>query len=183
MKNTWRILGAVVALALAACTEENGGDGGGGGTTTGTCTGTFSGAITGTVRSCTVEATKFANNNEIDFTIEITPATGSGTLKSVDNLIITLTGDVKTGTFTGATLKNATGSVFSTDADKQYDVQLGFGGDIGTASLTLDAVPAPTNTGGNLNYQGFSGSTQVKFDAPPTADYTGSVNLSLTFKR
>ncbi len=180
MKNTWRILAAVAALSLAACDDDNnGGDTGTGG---GSCTGTFSGAVTGTVRSCTVTAAKLSTNGQLLYTLTVEPATGSGTLKSADDIIITLMGNPTKGTFSGTSIIEATGSVYSTDQDKQYDLSLGFGADLGAASLTIDTVPTGRDEGADTYYAGFGGRAQIKFDASPVYDHTGSVDLSLTFK-
>ena len=56
MKKTWRILGAVAALTLGACTGGGDGGEGGNGGSTGSCTGTFSGAVTANVGTCSVSA-------------------------------------------------------------------------------------------------------------------------------
>ena len=182
MKNTWRILAAVAALSLAACTDDD--EDGGGGTGGGSCTGTFTGAVTGSVGSCTVTATKLDTNGELLYTIRVEPAVGSGTVKSVDDIIITLSSknDPAKGSFTGTAIREATGSVYSTDQDKQYDLQLGFGADLGSASLTIDSVPTGKDEGADTLYEGFGGRAQIKYDASPIQDYTGSVELALTFK-
>jgi hypothetical protein len=179
MKNTWRILGAVAALTLGACTDDNGGGGGGSG---GSCTGNFSGAVTATVRTCTVTAAKLANG-QLLYTIEIEPATG-GTLSSVDNVIISVLGDAKAATYSGADVKQATGTVISTDGEKEYKLQLGYAGEaLGSATLTINAVPAGQPVGNTTQYAGFGGTAQVKYTAATGVGHTGDVNLSLTFKR
>jgi outer membrane lipoprotein SlyB len=178
MKNTWRILAAVTALSLAACPGDDGGDGGNG---TGSCTGAFSGALTGTVRSCSVEAEKLATNGQTIYTITVEPATG-GAIESVDDIKLTFTSDPKTGTFSGAAIKEATGSVFGTGGDKQFDVQLGFSDDRGAVTLVIDSVPAGEAAGNDTIYQGFGGRAQIQYAATPGTASSGTVDLSLTFK-
>jgi hypothetical protein len=178
MKNTWRILGAVVALSLAACEENN--DGGGGTTPGATCTGSFSGALTGNVRTCTVKAAKLANG-QLQYTIEVEPASGA-TVSSVSDVLIAVLGDAKTGTYSGTDVKEATSTVISTDGDKQYELQLGVGGEtLGAATLTLTAVPSAAV--GPTQVEGFSGSAQIRYSAAADSGNTGTVDLSLTFKR
>jgi hypothetical protein len=183
MKNTWRILAAVTALSLAACPGDDDEDGDTG--TSGSCTGTFSGAVTGTVRSCTVTAAKLATNGELIYTITVEPAAGSGTVKNVDDIILSLSGEPTKGTFSGTTIREATGSVYSTDQEKQYDLQLGFGeaSTLGSATLVIDAVPTGQDEGADTYYEGFGGRAQIRYEASPTYSHTGTVDLSLTFKR
>jgi hypothetical protein len=180
MKNTWRILAAVAALSLAACDDNN--EDGDTGSGSGSCTGTFSGAVTGTVRSCTVTAAKLDTNGQLLYTLTVVPAAGSGSIKSADDIIITLMGNPTKGSFSGTSIIEATGSVYSTDQDKQYDLSLGFGADLGAVSLTIESVPTGRDEGAETYYAGFGGKALVKFDASPSYDYTGSVDLSLTFK-
>ena len=176
MKKTWRILGAVMALSLGAC--EDPGDGGGDGNTV--CTGTYSGAITGRVSFCSLQATRLANG-QLQYSLVIEPEQGSGNVESSDTLLLTLTGEPKTGTLTGSSLTQVLGSVFSAD-DKQYSVQQGVGENLGSVSLTIDSVPSGQSTGNGTLYQWFGGKAQIRYAAAASAGYTGTVDLSLEFK-
>ncbi|HEX8436325.1 hypothetical protein [Archangium sp.] len=180
MKNTWRILAAVAALSLAACPSDE--NGGGNGTGSGSCTGTISGALTGSVRTCTVMAEKLATNGELLYTITIEPAT-SGDVETIDDIIVSFMGDPKTGTFSGSAFRQFTGSIFGKDGNKQFDVQLGFNDNRGSATLVIDSVPTGEPAGNNTVYKGFNGRAQIQYTATPGTDSTGTVDLSLTFKR
>ncbi|HEX5748586.1 MAG TPA: hypothetical protein VFZ09_20265 [Archangium sp.] len=178
MREMWRNLGAVLALSLAACGDPN--DGGGNGNTV--CTGTYSGALTGRVSFCSLEATRLASG-QLQYNLQIDPAPGSGTVQSNDNILITLTGEPKTGTLTGTAISQALGSVYSSN-DRQYTLQQGLGGEsLGLVSLTIDSVPGGQSAGnGNTLYQWFGGKAQIRYAAPAGAGYTGTVDLSLDFK-
>ncbi|MFY0529391.1 hypothetical protein ACN28I_41580 [Archangium gephyra] len=176
MRKTLRILGAVVALSLGACVDP--GDGGGDGNTV--CTGTYSGAITGRVSFCSLEATKLANG-QLQYFLQIDPEQGSGNVSGSDGVLITLTGDPKTGTLTGSAVTQILGTVTSTD-DKEYSVQKGAAENLGSLSLTIDSVPAGQAAGTGTLYQWFGGKAQIQYAAAAGAGYTGTVNLSLEFK-
>jgi hypothetical protein len=178
MKNTWRILGAVAALTLGACT--GGGDGGenGNGGGTGSCTGTFSGAVTANVGTCSVSAVKIPSTGQLQFTIKLTPATGTSITRA-SNVILTVLGDAKTATYSGADFKEGLGTIETASTD--YELQIITGSQtLGSATLTIDSVPAGTPVGDRTNYESFGGNAQIKF--VPTSG-TGEVNLALTFKR
>ena len=182
MKNTWRILGAVAALTLGPCTGggDGGGDGNGGGGTGATCTGTFSGAVTGNVGTCSMTAVKIPSTGQLQFTIEFKPATGTGLSTDEVSTIITVLGDAKTATYSGADIKEGLGTLYTTD-NKAYELEI-LGGTqrYGSATLTIDSVPAGTPVGERTNYAGFGGNAQIKFS---TTNATGDINLALTFKR
>lgn len=175
MRKTWRILGAVLALSLGACPGD--GDGDGDGNTA--CTGTYSGAITGRVSFCSLEATKLPNG-QLQYFLQIDPEQGSGNVSSSDGVLITLTGDPKTGTLTGSSVTQILGSVTAID-DKEYSVQKGTAETLGTLSLTINSVPSGQAAGTGTLYQWFGGNAQIQYAAAAGAGYTGTVNLSLEF--
>jgi len=183
MKKTWWILGAVVALSTVACDDSGDGDGTGDGNGTSTvCTGTYSGAVTGRVKFCSLEATKLANG-QLQYVLQIDPEEGSGTVASSDSITFFVSGDPKTGTYSGTALQKAIGSVYSTDDNKQYSLQLGIGETLGSATLTIDSVPSGQDLGnGNTLYQWFGGKAQIQYQASATQNYTGTVDLTLNFK-
>jgi hypothetical protein len=174
MKETWRSLAVLVALSLAAC--------GDGENDTTVCTGTYSGAVTGRVQFCSLEATRLANG-QLQYSLQIEPQPGSGTVDSSDNVLLILSGEPRTGTYTGSAISQALGSVYSTD-DKQYSLQQGVGGEsLGSVTLTVESVPDGQNLGnGNTLYQWFGGKAQIRYAAPASAGYTGTVDLTLDFK-
>jgi hypothetical protein len=178
MKKMLRNLGAVVALSLAACGDPGGGNGDG----NTVCTGTYSGAVTGRVRFCSLEATR-QSSGQLQYSLLIEPEQGSGTVESSDTLLITLTGEPKTGTLTGSAITQALGAVYSTN-DRQYSLQQGLGGEsLGSVSLTIESVPTAQNAGnGNTLYQWFGGKAQIRYAAAAGAGYTGTVDLTLDFE-
>ncbi|QRK08210.1 hypothetical protein JQX13_51205 [Archangium violaceum] len=186
MRKTWWTLGSVVALSLAACGGNNGGGNNGGGNDAGTgtevvCTGTFSGAVTGKVKFCSLEAATLANG-QLQYSLQIEPEEGSGTIESSDTLLLFMSGDPKTGTYSaGNGITQALGGVESTDG-KRYSVQLSSGSGIGAVTLTIDSVPAGKDSGGNTLYEWFGGKAQIQYAPPEGSDYSGTVNLSLDFK-
>jgi hypothetical protein len=181
MKNTWRILGAVAALTLGACTGGGDGGEGGNGAGTGSCMGTFSGAVTGNVGSCSITAVKIPSTGQLQFTIKFKPASGLPIPSDKDiSTIVTVLGDAKAATYSGADIKEGLGTIYTTD-NKAYELQITSAGTrYGSATLTIDSVPTGTPVGERTNYAGFGGNAQLKFS---TTNATGDINLALTFTR
>ncbi len=180
MNKAWWTLGLCAGLSLAACggTGDDG-DGNGDGNDPSVCSGTYSGAVTGKVRFCSLEAMKLSNG-ELQYSLQIEPESGSGTIEDSHNLTVFVTGDPQKGTY-DTTISQAIGTLTGTDG-KEYSLQRGLGADQGSVLLTVDSVPAGQDTGSGILYQWFGGKAQLKYVAPPDAAYTGEVNLSLTFQ-
>ncbi|ATB29461.1 hypothetical protein [Melittangium boletus] len=184
MRKTWRTLGVMLTLSVAACTgcNDNGSDGDGNGTEDNiVCTGAYSGGATGKVKFCSLSALR-TSDGSLQYTLSIEPDT-SGTVVSNDNLSLFAKGDPKTGTFALDTFTDALSRV-SVQGDKDYQVVRSGGEQFGNATLTIETVPSGTNlAGNNVKYDNFVGKAEIQYVPPPGADYTDTVTLKLSFQR
>ena len=185
MRNTWRTLGVVLTLSVAACTgcnNDGGSDGNGNDTEDNiVCTGTYSGGATGKVKFCSLSALK-TSDGSLQYTLEIEPDT-SGTVVSNDNLTLFAKGDPKKGTFALDTFTDAV-SRMSVQGDKDYELLRANGAQAGKATLTIETVPSGTNlAGNNVKYDNFAGKAEIQYVAPQGAPYTDTVTLTLSFQR
>ncbi|HSP78877.1 MAG TPA: hypothetical protein VLQ93_10125 [Myxococcaceae bacterium] len=177
MNKVWWTLGLCAGLSLAACGEP-GDDGDGNGNETSVCSGSYTGAVTGRVRFCSLEATKLSNG-ELQYSLQVEPESGSGTIEESHTLSVFVTGEPQKGTY-DTTINQAIGTLVATDGN-EYSLQRGLGEDHGSVLLTVDSVPAGQDVGAGVLYEGFGGKAQLKYVAPPGSSYTGEVNLTLTF--
>lgn len=187
---TWRILGAVLSLSVAACTgcnNDSGGDGDGNGNGNGNgngssanCTGTFSGAVTGSLSSCELSALKTADGQvQYSFALEVPE---SGSVERIDSVVFFSTSEPKTGSYTSTNFPQYLGGLVLKSGN-EYQVSRGYVEDGGQLSVQLDKIPTPTNpTPTSSLYEGFAGSATVQYVPPKGSSYTDTVTLKLTFK-
>jgi hypothetical protein len=188
MRKTWRTLGVMLSLSIAACTgcnndsdnNNNNGNDNDGTTEKIVCSGTYTGGATGKVKFCSLQALK-TGGGQLQYTLDIEPDT-SGTVVSNDSLTLFSTGEPKKGTFALETFSQAISKV-TVQGDKSYELLRNGGEQTGKATLTIDSVPAGQNlSGGNFKYENITGKAEIQYVAPQGATYTDTVTLTLTIQ-